>query len=202
MGESASIASSLPEATAFEASDCSWYWLISIADLPLSVHVFERALMSSTWTVPFWTATFLPHALSISTPCGLPFWTAHCVPALKYVAKLTTFWRSALAVNEEMPRPYLPDWMPGMIASNGELVNFISTPRTLPIALPRSMSMPTMSPPSTYSFGAYDASVPTSILPPSDDGTRAASVASFSMGDTVADALGEDSASEPPLLPQ
>jgi hypothetical protein len=43
----------------------------------------DRAVMSSTCTVAFWTAMFSPHALSGSTFFGLPFWVAHCVPAEK-----------------------------------------------------------------------------------------------------------------------
>ena len=53
-GESASIASSLPVTTALRGVglglvNCS----MLIAGLPASVHFFERAVMSSTCTVPF-----------------------------------------------------------------------------------------------------------------------------------------------------
>ena len=43
--------------------------------------VLKRVVMSSTWTVAFWTAIRLPQALSGSTLFGLPFFVDHCVPA-------------------------------------------------------------------------------------------------------------------------
>ena len=55
-GESASIASSLPETTDVVAWSWPWYWSTVIAGLPAWVHFLERAVMSSTWTVAFWTA--------------------------------------------------------------------------------------------------------------------------------------------------
>src|SRR6266536_5247304 len=77
-GESASIASSLPVTTAFVASLCFWYWSMVILLLP---HFFDRAVMSSTWTVPACTATFLPQALFGSIVA--PVFAAHWVPAEK-----------------------------------------------------------------------------------------------------------------------
>ena len=80
-GESASPASSLPEARAAVASLWASYWSILIAGLPASVHFFDRAVTSSTCTVPFCTATDRPHAFSGSAFFGLPFFVAHWVPA-------------------------------------------------------------------------------------------------------------------------
>ena len=82
-GESASPASSLPETTAAVASLWASYWSIVIAGLPADVQSWDRLVMSSTWTVAFWTAIRLPQALSGSTLAGLPFFVDHCVPALK-----------------------------------------------------------------------------------------------------------------------
>jgi hypothetical protein len=50
--------------------------------MPPDVHIFDRYVMSATWTVSFRTATFLPHALSGVNPVGLPRSTAQDVPAL------------------------------------------------------------------------------------------------------------------------
>src|SRR4051812_19625873 len=97
-GESASIASSLPVTTALVASDCFWYWSTVIL---LDPHFLLRAAMSSTWTVPVCTATFLPQAVS-----GVmlePVLAAHWVPAEKYDTIATCFSRAALTVNDETP---------------------------------------------------------------------------------------------------
>ena len=80
-GESASIASALPVATAAVAVSCPAYFWIFIGFDP---HFFCRAGRSSwSWTVLAWTAMFLPHGLSGSTPAGLPAAVAHWVPAEK-----------------------------------------------------------------------------------------------------------------------
>src|SRR5436305_1620360 len=55
-GESASPASSLPETTAAVASLCASYWSMVISGFPAAVHFCDRAVMSSTCTVAFWTA--------------------------------------------------------------------------------------------------------------------------------------------------
>src|SRR5262245_53369186 len=57
--------------------------------------------------------------------------------------------------------------MPARMPSKEALTNSTSTPSVLPIALPRSTSMPMISsePSSVYSLGAYDASVAMVILP-------------------------------------
>src|ERR1051326_7433475 len=80
-GESASIASVLPEATAAVAAPWSWNCSIVIGFLPASVHAFDLAFRSSTWTVFVWTATLRPQALFGSTV--LPVGAAHWVPAEK-----------------------------------------------------------------------------------------------------------------------
>src|SRR4029450_8979573 len=80
-GESASMASALPLTTAAVA----WLWSLKDKTLILLLpHFFWRTGRSSiSWVVLLWTATFLPQALSGSTPLGLPLAVAHWVPALK-----------------------------------------------------------------------------------------------------------------------
>src|SRR4030095_15496131 len=80
-GESASIASALPLTTAA----VGWLWsLKDKALLLLLPHFFWRTGRSSiSCVVLLWTATFLPQALSGSTPLGLPMAVAHWVPARK-----------------------------------------------------------------------------------------------------------------------
>jgi hypothetical protein len=63
------------------ASDWAWYWSTVIFALPAPVHFFDRAAMSSAWTVEVCTAIFLPQALSASIVA--PVLAAHWVPALK-----------------------------------------------------------------------------------------------------------------------
>jgi hypothetical protein len=54
-----------------------------IGSCPAVSHAWERAVMSSTCTVPRCTAMDSPQAFSGSTPSGLPARVAHWVPALK-----------------------------------------------------------------------------------------------------------------------
>src|SRR4051794_8852601 len=82
IGESASMASSLPLTTAVVAASCAGYGSIVISGLPAALHLLLRAGRSSVcWTVSFWTATFLPQGSSGLIPAGLPFLVAHWVPA-------------------------------------------------------------------------------------------------------------------------
>jgi hypothetical protein len=82
-GESARTAASRPETTAAVASLCASYWSIVIGPCPAVSHAWERAVMSSTCTVPRCTAMDSPQAFSGSTPSGLPARVAHWVPASK-----------------------------------------------------------------------------------------------------------------------
>jgi hypothetical protein len=52
------------------------------AGLPAEVQAVDRAVMSSSCTVSFCTAIFLPQGSLGETPAGLPFFVVHCVPAL------------------------------------------------------------------------------------------------------------------------
>jgi hypothetical protein len=123
-------------------------------------------------------------------PPGLPFSVASFVPAEKYVTMSTTFSRSALSVNEDMPSSYFLAAMPGRMPSNALFWNSTCRPSFWPMALPRSTSMPMIVVPSAAknSLGAYDASEPTTILPSdaTSGGTSAASAASFCTVGTAA----------------
>ena len=69
--------------TALVTSVCLSKRSIVISGLPASVHALLRAVTSSSCTVAFCTATFLPQASSALMPLGLPAAVAHWVPALK-----------------------------------------------------------------------------------------------------------------------
>jgi hypothetical protein len=71
----------LPDTTAAVASLWASYWSMVISGFPAAVHFCDRAVMSSTCTVAFWTAIRRPQAFSGSTFFGLPFFVDHCVPA-------------------------------------------------------------------------------------------------------------------------
>src|SRR4051794_14434111 len=192
-GESASIASSLPDTTALVASLCAWYCSMVIFALPAVVHFFDRAVMSSTCTVAVCTAIFLPQASS-----GLivaPVFAAHWVPAEKYDTMVACASRCLLTVNDETPMLYLPEPTPGMIASNFADCQSVVRPSLPATALNRSTSKPMTVLPSVsrYSLGAYDESVPTMIFPAdlSAAGTFAASALSTA----------DDAAGEPPPDP-
>ena len=89
-------------------------------------------------------------------PSGLPLSVAIFVPAEKYVTMSTTFSRSALSVNDDMPSSYFLAAMPGRMPSNALFWNSTSRPSFWPTALPRSTSMPMIVVPSvsTNSLGA------------------------------------------------
>jgi len=55
---------------------------------------------------------------------------------------LTCFSRSSLTVNDETPASYLPDWRPGMIASNTADSYSVFRPSLAATALNRSTSKP------------------------------------------------------------
>ena len=90
------------------------------------------------------------------SPSGLPLSVAIFVPAEKYVTMSTTFSRSALSVNDDMPSSYFLAAMPGRMPSNALFWNSTSRPSFWPMALPRSTSMPMIVVPSvsTNSLGA------------------------------------------------
>src|SRR4029450_4798262 len=95
---------------------------------------------------------------------------------------LTCCLRSSLMVNDDTPNSYLPDWRPGMMASNLAGWYSVFRPSLAATALNRSTSQPMTALPSVSrnSFGAYSALIPTTSLP-SDltaSGTLAASASS------------------------
>src|SRR4051812_2963805 len=78
----------------------------------------------------------------------------------------TTFSRSLLSVNDDIPRSKrLPS--DGMMLSKATLLNWNVSPSSWPIARPRSTSMPwtVLLSEAKNSFGAYDASVATLTVP-------------------------------------
>src|SRR3954471_3140867 len=80
---------------------------------------------------------------------------------------LTCCLRLSLMVKLETPMSYLPPWTPVMIESKFAGSHCTLTPRVWPTALNRSTSIPSTVLPSLArnSFGAYDASVPTTMVP-------------------------------------
>ena len=78
------MASALPETTIVVTLPWSASTRTLMSGLPSALHLAWRAGRStSAWTVPFWTAMFLPHASSGLMPFGLPLGATHWVPALK-----------------------------------------------------------------------------------------------------------------------
>src|SRR4030095_7608513 len=114
-----------------------------MAGLPALLHASCRLCRSSvSWTVAVWTATFLPQASSGWAPAGLPFLAPHWVPALEWLTMVTCCVRASLMVNDDTPNSYLPDWRPGMMASNLAGWYSVFRPSLAATALDRSRFQP------------------------------------------------------------
>src|SRR3954451_9098396 len=119
------MASSFLATTADVAASCAAYWSIVMPFLPASLHFLDRAVRSSTCTVPFCTATLCPQASSGLMPLGLPFCVAHWVPAEKQLNIAASSSLSALIVNDETPTSNLPAPTFWMRVSNGAVTHFV-----------------------------------------------------------------------------
>src|SRR5439155_20705029 len=138
------------------------------AALPAALHFLPCAVASAACVVPFSTATVRPQRSARVLIVGPPLaFTKNEVPAEKYVTKSTTFSRSLVSVNEDIPRSYLREARPGMMLSKVALTMLTLRPITPARAFARSASMPTTERPfgPMNSFGAYVASAATLSVP-------------------------------------